>query len=193
MRQSAFRLLNFGELWIEVSPSDALIELAGERINAMEAHLLAPGEYGYRITASGYYPEAGNFYLDKREKKLLEIALVPRYQGAVALEFSREFESLYHEAQGVLATYGIRTDVNAPGALSFQIRIVPVTDVGGIKVVNVSITMSVKRGDELLLSKEATVRNVTQTQIEAKSRQAVSMLTRAFLTGEGAKRLFSKR
>ncbi|SFB89981.1 PEGA domain-containing protein [Marinospirillum celere] len=187
IRQLATRYLNFGRISFQPSPSDARIRIDGETLSAGEMKLLPPGNYTYEISADGYHTKQERVYISQGERRRLEVSLVPRRDGSIALRLENsDNQSLITEARRVFNRYSIQYSEQAPQVITLDVQQNFVTEISGMKIYNLQIAAEATVDGEVLLVRRGSQRNVAESQIDARLKAITRALVEAILTSEEA-------
>jgi|GEM_PF-2439310 hypothetical protein len=190
-RQLALKYLNFGRVSFQPQPEDASIEIDGTRLDAGEMRLLPPGRYSYAIAADGYHTKRERVYLSKGEYKRLEVSLVPRHEGRIAIRLKNSDDSpLITEARRVFNRYSIQYSENAPQVITLDVQQQFVTEISGMKIYNLQIAAEATVEGKVLLIRRGSQRNVAQSQVDARLKAITRALVQSILTSDEAEDLW---
>ena len=180
--QEIIKYLTHAKISFYVKPEGAKILVENQSFKPFTTYLLPEKSYRYIVSAKGYYDEEGIMYAhggDRINKKVILVKKSAK-RGVFYIDVEPE---LFDAVKETLLQYKLQAtqEKSATNALKFRFKKELLTTIDGMKVYTLFVRVEAYKGKELVMSKRAKLKNVTEQSMQSKKRKGVVALTKYLL------------
>lgn len=179
-RDYLFNALHKSRLFFNVTPKDATILVDNRVYENGKTHFLDAGKHSVVVKKENYVTYSKTVYTQLTKKKSLNVELIKKSSlpSSVALRGAAAFQ---RDIKRELLKYNISVNESANESMELLIRKQFVTEVSGIKIYNLRITVDLKRDNTLIISKTGKLKSVPDSQLQKKELALIKAIIKAEL------------
>lgn len=179
---AVIKYLTHAKVSFYLEPKNAKLLIENRVYKPFQTYLLPAQSYHYKVSAQGYHSEEGVLYANGGDRINKKVTLIKESakKGLFYIDVDPE---LFDSASEVLSQYKLQAtkQPEATNALKFTFHTLLVTTIEDMKVYNLFVTVKAYKGNEVILTKKAKLKNVTDQIMERKKSKGVAALTRYIL------------
>ncbi|KIM11592.1 MAG: hypothetical protein KU37_05185 [Sulfuricurvum sp. PC08-66] len=177
--------LTFAKVTFNVTPATATIVVNDTVYEPYKTHLFAPKEYTFTMSAEGYYSEEGRISFGRGETRTVvkELVKVSAERPKVFVQIEGNSAQFTNSVASLLLKYGvdIASSAVATNALIFAIDKQYKTEVNGMAVYDVTVTMRAYKERSQTMVKQVKRANIVDANYNEKVDAAIKALTQYML------------